>query len=59
VGVTVGANRIVAGVRIPHVFGDPGLPPETEKTLRRKIVMAALKAVETEVTGPTVFSVDS
>jgi len=59
VGVTVGANRIVAGVRIPHVFGDPSLPLETEKTLRRKLVMTVLKAVGTEVSGPIIFSIDS
>jgi len=59
VGVTVGANRIVTGVRIPHVCGDPSLPTQAEKELRRKIIGAALKAVRTNVTGPTVFSIDS
>lgn len=58
VGVTVGANRIVTGIRIPHVFGDPSLALETEKGLRRKIMQTVLKAVSTNVSSPTIFSID-
>lgn len=54
----VGASRIVKGVQIPHPLGDPALPPETDKRLRRAIVEAALKALETEVHEPTIFSRD-
>jgi betaine reductase len=52
----VRANRIVKGVSIPHPCGDPSLPPELDARLRREIVQTALKALESEVTGPTVFS---
>ncbi len=52
----VRANRIVKGVSIPHPCGDPSLPPELDARLRREIVETALKALESEVTGPTVFS---
>lgn len=53
----VGANRIVAGVRMPHPVGDPSLPLEKERALRRRIVETALKALQTEVGEPTVFIV--
>lgn len=51
----VGASRIVKGVRIPHPCGDPSLPPEGDARLRREIVATALKALQAEVSGPTLF----
>ena len=56
VALQVRANRIVKGVSIPHPCGDPSLPKELDARLRREIVQTALKALETEVTGPTLFS---
>jgi len=55
ISVTVGANRIVPTVAIPYPLGDPSLPPEDEKELRRKLVIKALKALCTEVAEQTVF----
>lgn len=52
---TVGANRIVPTVAIPHPLGDPTLSREDEKELRRKLVRKALKALQTEVEVQTVF----
>ena len=52
----VGANRIVKGVKIPHPCGDPKLPPEQDRRLRRTIVETALKALQTGVKEPTVFT---
>ncbi len=57
ISLTVGANRIVPTVAIPHPLGDPALTPESEKALRRHLVEVALKALETEVTEQTVFDV--
>jgi glycine reductase len=54
-GKQIGANRIVPGTKIPHPCGDPNLPVEEDRALRRKIVERALEAVQTEVKGPTVF----
>ena len=51
-----GANRIIAGVKIPHPCGDPGLSPEADHALRREIVKTALEALGTDVSGPTVFN---
>ena len=55
IALTVGANRIVPAVAIPHPLGDPALTKEEEKALRRKIVEKALKALQTEISEQTVF----
>ena len=52
----VRANRIVKGVSIPHPCGDPNLSKELDARLRREIIQTALKALESEVKGPTIFS---
>lgn len=49
-----GTNRIIQGVAISHVCGDPNLPPEADQRLRREIVMNALKALHEDVKQPTV-----
>jgi betaine reductase len=49
------ASRIVRGVRVEHVCGDPSLSPASDKDLTRRIVRTALRALQTEVTGPTMF----
>jgi glycine/betaine/sarcosine/D-proline reductase family selenoprotein B len=53
--VGAGANRVVAGVRVEHVCGDPGLSEAADLELRRRIVAAALRALETPVEKPTRF----
>ncbi len=55
ISLTVGANRIVPAIAIPHPLGDPALSKSEEKSLRRKIVEKAVKALQTEVDGQTVF----
>ena len=55
ISLTVGANRIVPAVAIPHPLGNPKLSGDEEKALRRKLVEKALKALQTEVDGQTVF----
>jgi glycine reductase complex component B subunit gamma len=55
ISLTVGANRIVPAVAIPHPLGNPELPFSEEKELRRKLVEKALSALQTEVEGQTVF----
>ena len=52
---TVGSNRIVPTVAIPHPFGDPDKSLREEKALRKKLVQKALKALATRVEGQTVF----
>lgn len=55
ISMTVGANRIVPAVAIPHPLGNPKLSADEEKVLRRNIVEKALKALETPVDKQTIF----
>lgn len=55
ISLTVGANRIVPAIAIPHPLGNPVLDAFEEKKLRRSIVDKALLALQTEVTEQTVF----
>ena len=57
ISMTVGANRIVPAIAIPHPLGNPALSPADEKQLRRKILTTALDALSTEVDGQTIFEV--
>ena len=52
---TVGANRIVPTIAIPHPLGNPELSKKEEYTLRENLVNKALKALQTEVSEQTVF----
>ena len=55
ISLTVGANRIVPTVAIPHPLGNPSLSMEEEMTIRRNLLTKALKALSTPVDGQTVF----
>lgn len=55
ISLTVGANRIVPTIAIPHPLGNPALDIEDERKLRRGLVERALKALETPVDEQTVF----
>ena len=55
ISLTVGANRIVPAVAIPHHLGNPALTHEEEMDIRRQIVGKALEALQTPVTEQTVF----
>ena len=53
---TVGANRIVPAVAIPHPLGNPELNERDEKALRRGLVETCLTALTTDIKEKTVFS---
>ena len=55
ISLTVGANRIVPSIAIPHPLGDPELAIEQERALRRRLVETALRALSTQVDEQTVF----
>ena len=55
ISLTIGANRIVPAVGIPHPLGDPRLSDADSKKIRRNLVVRALKALETPVSEQTVF----
>jgi betaine reductase len=50
-----GANRVVPGVKIEHVCGDPALSLDANRMLRRRLVERALEALQTDVGQPTLF----
>ena len=55
ISLTVGANRIVPGVAIPHPLGDPALAPDDELALRRQLLERALDALQTDIDEQQVF----
>ena len=55
ISLTVGANRIVPTIAIPHPLGNPELDAKEEFSLRKKLVEKTLKTLETEVQEQTVF----
>lgn len=55
ISLSIGANRIVPTVSIPHPLGNPELDPAAEKKLRRNLVEKALDALTTPVNEQTVF----
>ena len=55
ISMTVGANRIVTTIAIPHPLGNPALTLEEEKAIRTKLVNRALEALTTEVEDQTIF----
>lgn len=56
--LTVGSNRIVPGVAIPHPVGKPELGEEVDKEARKELVMRAFKAMQTPITEQTIFEKD-
>ncbi len=55
ISLTVGANRIVPTIAIPHPLGNPVLDHKEEFELRYHLVERALKALQTQVDKQTVF----
>ena len=56
ISLTVGANRIVPAIAIPHPLGNPAESREEEEHLRRAIVQKALDALSTDVDGQMVVT---
>lgn len=57
-GKQTGAGRVIAGVKVPNPCGDPELPPESDRALRKELIRCALEAIQTEVKEPTIFTPD-
>ena len=56
--LTTGANRVIRGARIEHVCGNPDLGPKKDFAYGLQIVRTALQALQTDVSGPTLFDPD-
>ena len=52
---TVGANRIVPAIAIPHPLGEPAKSASEELAIRRALLEKALRALEQDVRVQTVF----
>lgn len=55
ISLTVGANRIVPTIAIPYPMGNPELPLNKEKELRKDLLKKALTALQTEIEKQTIF----
>jgi hypothetical protein len=54
----VGVNRILQGQSVTCVVGNSVLTKEQEKALRQKYAIRSLEILQTEVTGPTIFTLE-
>lgn len=55
IALTVGANRVVRGVAIPHPVGDPGEEPAAELEIRKVLLEKALGALCEPISEQTLF----
>ena len=55
VPLSVGANRVVRGVRVEHVCGDPLLSEEQDQAVGMRIVATAIQSLQTPVDKPTLY----
>ena len=55
ISLSIGANRIVPTVSIPHPLGNPALDPVSEQKLRREKVERALEALTTPLEEARIF----
>ena len=55
VPISVGAHRVVEGVSLRHVCGDPLLSKDRDNALMMRITEAAVRALQTPVDTPTLF----
>lgn len=53
--MTVGSNRIVPGIAIPHPVGEPELGEAEDKKTRRRLLEKALEAMVTPIDKQTIF----
>jgi len=53
--LTVGANRIIPGIAIPHPVGDPSLGREGDRAVRRSLLERAIRAIQTPIKEQTIF----
>jgi len=55
IALTVGANRIVRAVAIPHPTGDPKVEKKEEIEIRENLLRKALEALCARIEEQTVF----
>lgn len=55
VPLSFGVPRVIQGVAITHVLGEPAAGRERERALRRDMVELALSSITRELAEPTLF----
>lgn len=55
---SLGVNRIVDGGTVTHPMGAPDVTSDEEHAYRTQLFEVALNALNTSVSGPTVFSLE-
>ena len=56
--LAMGVARVIPGVAITHLMGDPKLAAEDERRLRTAIVRTAIESLQHAPDRPTVFPVE-
>ena len=51
----MGVPRVLAGIAVTHLLGNPALPPADERELRERLTARALAMLTEEVAKPTLF----
>ena len=54
--IAMGVPRVLAGIAVTHLLGNPALPPADERELRERLTARALAMLTTGVEKPTLFS---
>ena len=52
----MGVPRVLPGIAVTHLLGNPALPPADERELRERLTARALHMLTAEVAKPTLFS---
>jgi betaine reductase len=55
IALTVGANRVVQAVAIPHPTGNPKIERKEEIELRKKLLKTTLQGLSSKIEEQTVF----
>ena len=54
--ISMGVPRVLPGIAVTHLLGNPALPPADERELRERLTARALRMLTEEVAKPTLFS---
>ena len=52
----MGVPRVLPGIAVTHLLGNPALPQAGERELRERLTARALDMLTAEVAKPTLFS---
>ena len=55
--ISMGVPRVLPGIAVTHLLGNPTLPPADERELRERLTARALRMLTEEVAKPTLFPV--